>query len=114
MLTAITTTITETATINLYSVVPRAANIMAAVAEDIINSVVTSGTIADATPTQNPQRDAAVSGLANACSCNMVQPTATVTSSFALPPAVSTECIYQASTDLRYSIQQWATESSSS
>jgi len=67
--------------------VPRAANI-AAVAEDIFNSVLASGTTSEATSTKNEQRIQAESGLANACSCEMVDPTATVTQSFTVNPVV--------------------------
>lgn len=67
----------------------RAANVVA-VAEDIIASVIVSGTDSQPTSTQNDQRQQAASGLANACSCKMVDPTATVTSSFTVPPVVRT------------------------
>ncbi|KAH7397314.1 hypothetical protein BKA66DRAFT_239295 [Pyrenochaeta sp. MPI-SDFR-AT-0127] len=84
-----TQTITETATTILPPVLARAANI-AAVAEDIIDSVIASGTTQATTTSKNWQRVVAEAGLANACSCKMVDPTATVTSSFALPPVYST------------------------
>ncbi|KAH7074205.1 hypothetical protein FB567DRAFT_191686 [Paraphoma chrysanthemicola] len=86
ILTSSTTTVTATTT--LAARLPRAANI-AAVAEDIINSVIESGTTSEAVATKNEQRIQAESGLANACSCKMVEPTATVTSSYAVPPVVS-------------------------
>jgi hypothetical protein len=77
-------TVTQTATTTLSPtsplLVPRAANVLA-VAEDIFRSVLASGT-------KNEQRIEAESGLANACSCEMVDPTATVTESFTLPPVV--------------------------
>jgi hypothetical protein len=85
----ITQTLTQTATTTLAPIVARAANIAAAVAEDIINSVIISGTTAEPTVTKNAQRISAESGLATACSCKMVDPTATVTYSYALPAAVS-------------------------
>lgn len=89
-----TETITQTATTTVGPLVARAANI-AAIAEDIINSVLVSGVSgnataeATATPTKNEQRIQAESGLANACSCKLVAPTSTVTSSFPLNPVVS-------------------------
>jgi hypothetical protein len=84
-----TQTITQTATTTLAPIVARAANIAAAVAEEIMNSVIESGTTAAPTTTKNEQRIQAESGLATACSCKMVDPTATVTQSYALPPEVS-------------------------
>jgi hypothetical protein len=84
-----TETVTRTATTTLAPVQARAANI-AAVAEDIFNSVVNSGVAPTAVLTaDNGQRAQAASGLANACSCKLVDPTSTVTQSYALPPAVS-------------------------
>ena len=83
-----TQTVTETATTTMAPIMARAANI-AAVAEDIIESVIASGTTSEASSTKNEQRIQAESGLANACSCKMVDPTATVTQSFAVPPVVS-------------------------
>jgi hypothetical protein len=44
---------------------------------------------ASPTPVDNPQRGAAASLLANACSCKMVDPTATVTESYTVPVVVS-------------------------
>jgi hypothetical protein len=87
-----TMTVTQTATTILSPtsplIVPRAANVLA-VAEDIFRSVLASGTISEEpTSTKNEQRIEAESGLANACSCEMVDPTATVTESFTLPPVV--------------------------
>jgi uncharacterized NAD(P)/FAD-binding protein YdhS len=96
-----TETVTSTATKTLAPVKARAANI-AAVAEDMFNAVVNSGVPASAVSTDdNAQRSQAASGLANACSCKLVDPTSTVTESYALPPAVSSErfCI-GAETDL--------------
>ncbi|KAF1850187.1 uncharacterized protein K460DRAFT_422657, partial [Cucurbitaria berberidis CBS 394.84] len=84
-----TETITKTATTTAPALRPRAANI-AAVAEDIIESVIASGTTDGVSSSKNSQRVQAESGLANACSCKMVQPTETVTSSFALPPVTTT------------------------
>jgi hypothetical protein len=88
---AVTTeTFTQTATTTLAPVMARAANIAAA-AEDIIASVVESGTTANdvASPTKNSQRLQAEQGLSTACSCKLVDPTSTVTESYALPPVVS-------------------------
>jgi hypothetical protein len=85
----VTQTMTQTATMTLSPIVARAANIAAAVAEDIISSVLVSGTTVVPTVTRNEQRISAESGLATACSCKMVDPTATVTRSYALPPDVS-------------------------
>jgi hypothetical protein len=73
-------------------VVARAAN-MAAVAQDIMNSVVVSGIQPNVTgaaaPTESAERIEAESSLSNACSCQFVEPTATVTSSYTVPPVVS-------------------------
>jgi hypothetical protein len=93
-----TQTIFQTATTTLGQVVARAANIaaVAAVAEDIMNSVISSGTTAQATVTENEQRLQAESGLANACSCKMVDPTATVTETFTNDPVVSLRPYYDA------------------
>ena len=86
-----TETVTNTATRTLAPVKARAANI-AAVAEDMFNAVVNSGIPASAVPTDdNAQRSQAASGLANACSCKLVDPTSTVTESYALPPKVNFE-----------------------
>ncbi|CAO2647646.1 Nn.00g085680.m01.CDS01 [Neocucurbitaria sp. VM-36] len=84
-----TQTVMQTTTTTTPALAVRAANI-AAVAEDIIESVIASGTTEAATASKNWQRVQAESGLANACSCKMVDPTATVTSSFALPPVFTT------------------------
>ena len=85
-----TETITQTATTTLAPVMARAANIAAA-AEDIIASVVESGTTTNdvAESTKNSQRVAAEQGLSTACSCKLVDPTSTITKSYALPPVVS-------------------------
>ncbi|KAH9879685.1 hypothetical protein IAQ61_001504 [Plenodomus lingam] len=83
-----TETVTETATSTLAPVARRAANI-AAIVEDVIESVIESGS-AVATSSKSPQRIQAESGLSNACSCKMVDPTATVTSSFTVPPVYTT------------------------
>ncbi|KAF2848654.1 hypothetical protein T440DRAFT_150799 [Plenodomus tracheiphilus IPT5] len=96
--TITTETVTETATTTVPPVARRAANI-AAIAEDVIDSVIESGSAIE-TSSKSPQRLQAESGLANACSCKMVDPTATVTSSFTVPPIVSplktTDCIADA------------------
>jgi hypothetical protein len=78
--------------------VARAANV-AAVAEDIIASVVESGTTttdAAVAATKNAQQLAAEQGLSTACSCKLVDPTSTVTVSYPLPPVVSlpASCMY--------------------
>jgi hypothetical protein len=83
-----TATIIQTATTTIAPLVPRAANLVQ-VAEDIYHSVLVSGTTSEATSTKNGQRLQAESGLANACSCEMVEPTATVTSTFTVNPTVS-------------------------
>ncbi|KAI8931729.1 hypothetical protein NX059_011372 [Plenodomus lindquistii] len=83
-----TQTVTETATTTMAPMARRAANI-AAIAEDVIESVIESGS-AVVTSSKSPQRLQAESGLANACSCKMVNPTATVTSSFTVPPVYTT------------------------
>jgi hypothetical protein len=91
-----TETITQTATTTLAPVMARAAN-AAAVAEDIIASVVESGTATDdaaASATKNAQQLAAEQGLSTACSCKLVDPTSTVTVSYPLPPVVSLPASY--------------------
>lgn len=86
--TITTLTSTETATTTVGDRVRARAPNAAAVAEDIIQSVISSGTD-EPTPTpKNWQRLQAEEGLANACSCKNVDPTETVTSSFTLPPEV--------------------------
>jgi hypothetical protein len=96
--TVTTQTITQTATTTMGSDarpnVPRAVMNMAAVTSEaakIISSVLASGTTPAPAPTstQKEQRIMAESGLANACSCEMVEPTATVTSEYTLPLVVS-------------------------
>lgn len=56
--------------------------------KEIINSALASGTMFEPTSTKNPQRIQAESGLANACSCEMVETTATVTSQYTVRPVV--------------------------
>jgi hypothetical protein len=59
-------------------------------AAEIISSVLASGPTPERAPTstKNEQRILVESGLANACSCEMAEPTATVTSEYTLPPVV--------------------------
>jgi hypothetical protein len=91
--TVTTETVTQTATTTLAPVMARAAN-MAAAAEDIIASVVESGTTANnvTSSTKNSQQLQAEQGLSTACSCKLVNPTSTITESYALPPVVSALC----------------------
>jgi hypothetical protein len=87
----ITVTTTQMATTTLAPIQvrqARAVNIVT-VAEDIVASVMESGTTPDEATATNSQRLMAESGLANACSCKMVDPTAPVTSFYTLPPVVS-------------------------
>ena len=96
---------TQTATTTLPPIRARDANVFAA-GVALFHSVVSNanGTSASAsstdipassvatsaspTPVENPQRSAAASSLANACSCKMVDPTATVTQTYTDPEVV--------------------------
>ncbi|KAH8723001.1 hypothetical protein GQ44DRAFT_774526 [Phaeosphaeriaceae sp. PMI808] len=84
-----TQAITQTTTKTLAQILTRGPNI-AAVAEEIINSVIASGTTSEPTSTKNAQRLLAESGFVNACSCKMVDPTAAVTEFYPLPPFYAT------------------------
>ncbi|KAK1916631.1 hypothetical protein P3342_012256 [Pyrenophora teres f. teres] len=90
-----TSTVVETAT---TTIIPRrrAANLFV-VGEELFSAVVANGTSvtpasASTFPTssKNTQQIQAESALANACSCKMVDPTATVTESYAVPAVTST------------------------
>ncbi|KAI1512706.1 hypothetical protein L13192_10448 [Pyrenophora tritici-repentis] len=85
-----TSTVVETAT---TTIIPRrrAANLFA-VGEQIFSAVVANGTSVTPasapvfpTSSKNTQQLQAESALANACSCKMVDPTATVTESYTVP-----------------------------
>ncbi|KAL6709912.1 hypothetical protein ACN47E_000697 [Coniothyrium glycines] len=84
----VTKTVNKTVVTTVAAVQKRAANILA-VAEDVIASVIESGTAAPTT-SKSSQRLQAEAGLANACSCKMVDPTATETSFFTVPPVYDT------------------------
>ena len=88
-----TTTVLETATITASPTVHRrmmaAAQQIESIAASIVNSVIASGTPSAtevATP-KGPNRIAAERGLATACSCRLVSPTSSVTSTFTVPNA---------------------------
>ncbi|KAI1568029.1 hypothetical protein PtrEW13061_011721 [Pyrenophora tritici-repentis] len=90
-----TSTVVETAT---TTIIPRrrAANLFA-VGEQIFSAVVANGTSVTPasapvfpTSSKNTQQLQAESALANACSCKMVDPTATVTESYTVPAVTST------------------------
>ncbi|KAJ4298884.1 hypothetical protein N0V90_004127 [Kalmusia sp. IMI 367209] len=78
-----TETVTETATITPAAVLRRAADMVAqfAVANEIFAQVIAQGTeaLAASTITPNGNRDAALSGFENACSCETVAPLSTIT-----------------------------------
>lgn len=62
------------------------------IAASIVDSVIASGTptsTSDVSTSKSPNRVSAERGLATACSCKMVQPTATVTEPFTVPAVVS-------------------------
>lgn len=92
MLTTIT--VVETATISASASVGRrmvAAAAQIEIASSIVDSVIASGTptSTEAASSKGPNRLAAEQGLATACSCKLVQPTATVTELFTVPAVVS-------------------------
>lgn len=87
----VTKTVNETVFTTVPALKRRAANLAEAEGEKLIESVVASGTAAAAEPatSDSPQRLQAETGLANACSCKMVDPTEVVSELFTLPAVVS-------------------------